>query len=108
MRTNTVKININNSYALRALVALIVTSIGMYIYFVNVAILQTAERQDLDESITDIKSSISQLELQLIDGTKEINKEYALALGFREVEDKVYLERDPSTRLSLLNETSSQ
>lgn len=108
MRTNIVKININNSYAFWALITMIVLVIGLYIYFVNLTILHTAERQHIGESIDDIKSSISQLELELIDGTKEINEEYALSLGFHELKNKTYLERDPSTRLSLLDETKSQ
>lgn len=98
------KLNINQVYILWFLVAGIVALIALYIYFVNVTIFHTAERQELDESITEIKTSISQLELELIDGTREITKDYAYNLGFQEVEEVSYVSRDPSTKLSLLDE----
>jgi hypothetical protein len=73
-----------------------------------VAILHAAERQHLDEEMTNLRTSISQLELELIENTRGITKDYALSLGFSEVSEKVFLERDPSSKLSLLNEIQSQ
>lgn len=79
----------------------IVLSMSLYIYFVNSAIFNTAQRQDVEESVIEIKSSISALELQFIEKTRNVTLDYATTLGFNEVEPQVFVERDSNSRVTL-------
>ncbi|MFT5179834.1 MAG: hypothetical protein ACI9GH_000218 [Candidatus Paceibacteria bacterium] len=83
------------------LIISIVLSMFLYIYFVNAAIFNAAERQHVQESIIEIKSSISALELQFIDKTRNITMEYANSMGFTEIEPLVFVERDSNSRVTL-------
>jgi cell division protein FtsL len=83
------------------LIVSIVLSMSLYIYFVNSAIFSAAERQNVEERIVEIKSSISALELQFIEKTRNVTLEYANTLGFKEVEPKVFVERDSNSRVTL-------
>lgn len=98
-KTKSQTLNINQTTVVWALVAFIVLSIGLYIYFVNVTILQTADRQHIEEIITDTKSQISQLELEFIENNRGVTKEYAESLGFKEASSVVFLTRS-DTRLT--------
>lgn len=82
-----------------ALLATIVFFLGLYVYFVNVTILHTAQRQDLEEVISDTKSKISQLELSFIENNRSVTKDTARELGFTEVASVVFLKRG-DTRLT--------
>lgn len=90
----------NQVAAVWGLSAAIVFCIGLYVYFVNITILQTAERQHVEESITDTKSHISQLELSFIDSNRTITKEYAQSMGFTEIASVAFINRS-DTRLTL-------
>lgn len=101
MKTRAQKFNINQIYMFWTGVALIGVFSFMYIYFINITIFHTAERSNIEESITDIKSQISQLELELIDGTRELTINYAYTLGFNDIDEPTFVKRDHNTRLSL-------
>ena len=98
-RSNT--LHINHTHVFWALVALIATSVFLYGYFVNVTIWHTAERQEVEDSIIEIKTAVSQLELEIIDSNRNLTKEYAYQIGFSPVNELVFVERNNVTRLSL-------
>jgi hypothetical protein len=91
----------NQVYTFWSLVTLIVVAMALYIYFVQTTIFHTAERQQLQEMIIDTKSAISQLELELIEANREVTQEYALALGFVDVANTVFVERNTNSGVSL-------
>lgn len=101
MKTRAQKFNTNQIYMFWGGIALVVIFSFMYIYFVNVTIFHTAERSNIEETITDLKSQISQLELELIDGTRELTLSYAYTLGFNDIKEPTFVKRDHNTRLSL-------
>ena len=87
-----------------ALVSLIILTIFLYIYFVNQAIFHVAERSQIEEQIAETKSTISENELALINKSRALTREYAMNRGFTQVNDVVFVERDPSTRVSFRND----
>lgn len=102
MKTKTLqKFHINQTHIFWACVGIIAMLIFSYIYFVNITIFHTADRSNIEESITDLKSSISQLELELIDETRTVTLEEAYDLGFRDVKSPVFVKRDHNTRLTI-------
>ena len=101
MQTRSKTFQITQFHIFWSLVALIATSIFLYGYLVNVTIWHTAERQEIEDSIVEIKTSISQLELKVIDSSRNLTKEYAYNMGFALVDDLTFVERNNVTRLSL-------
>jgi cell division protein FtsL len=101
MNTATKKININQVQIFWTVLALIVLAIFTYIYFVNVAIFNTANRHHIEEAIVEAKSDISELELEFIDKTRIITRDYAKSEGFSEIDKTVFVKRDPNTRVTL-------
>lgn len=82
---------------------MLITLIGFFIlfyaYFINMTVLNTAKLQTVKEDIVDTRSSISQLEFKLIEGNKNLTKEYASNIGFVDVADTVFVARN-SAKLS--------
>lgn len=98
-RSNTFQIN--HIFTFWSLISLIVVSVFLYGYFVNVTILHTAKRQEVEDSIIDKKTVVSQLELSLIESSRNLTKEYAYDLGFSPVGSLTFIERDIVASLSL-------
>jgi hypothetical protein len=90
-----------NMYIFWALISLIVVSIFMYAYFVNATIFHTAQRQQIEDTLVDTKSKVSQLELALIESNRNVTRSYAHALGFTDTRDLVFVERDSTVSISL-------
>lgn len=101
MNTRAQKLNINQMYVFWACIGIIALLVLMYVYFVNMAIFHTAERTRVEERITDVKSQISQLELELIDETRELTIDYAYTLGFLDVSEPTFVKRDQNIRVTL-------
>ncbi len=98
-KSRSLAVHLNQTAVVWSLLAAIILCIGLYIYFVNATILHTAARQHVAEAITDTKSQISQLELEFIENTRGITKEYAQGLGFTESSSLVFVTR-ADTRLT--------
>lgn len=88
-------------YTFWVLVSLIVVTIAVYAYLVNATIFHTAQRQQIEDSIVESKSVVSQLELALIDANRNVTRAYAHELGFVDAVDLVFVERDSTVSLSL-------
>ena len=95
------RIFISQTQAFWTLVSLIAIFIVSYAYLVNITVLNTAARQHAEEMITETRSAISQLELELIDTNRSLNREYATMMGLSQVEDLVFIERSNTMSLSL-------
>lgn len=96
-RTNTL---FSLNHVFWVLIALIGFSILFYAYLINATVLNTASLQNVEESIVDTRSEISQLEFQLIEENKNFTREYASNLGLVEVSNPVFVARN-SASLSL-------
>lgn len=75
------------------LVLFLVIFSGLYIYFVNGAIINVVERQKIEREIISINSRIGDLESSYISLNKKINLEYAFSAGFVKVEKEKYVYR---------------
>lgn len=100
-RTRAASYNLYHMYAFWTLISLIVVAIVAYAYLVNAAIFHTAQRQQIEDTIVDTKSIVSQLELTLIEANRNVTRSYAHALGFVDTSDLVFVERDSTVSLSL-------
>lgn len=101
MQSRAKTFQINHTHIFWSLIALIAVSVFLYGYLVNITILHTAERQNVEDSIIESKTIISQLELKLIDSNRNLTKEYAYNIGFSPVNKLVFVERNSVTSLSL-------
>jgi hypothetical protein len=79
----------------------VVASVIFYVYFVNQTILNVVLRENLEQSIVEIQSEISELEFNFITEQKELDMQFALANGFNEIETPLYISRDTTQNLSL-------
>lgn len=86
-----------------AFIALIVFS-GLYMYFIGQTVFAAAEREATEERVVELQTHISELELALIEQRRMVTREYAYTQGFVEVDQTVFVKRDPTTRLSLRNQ----
>lgn len=82
-------------------IAGIVFAMLTYVIFVNSAVIQTAEREKLQDKIIALKSDISDLENKIITSERKIDINLAYNSGFEEAEDIVFINRDSVTQLSL-------
>lgn len=79
---------------------LIVFTLGLlYIYFMNFAVLKTAERNLNFKKITEIKREIQGLETQYIKKLEEFDVSYARSIGFVESEPVGYIYRQKSVAI---------
>lgn len=75
---------------------------GLYIYFVNSAIINAVEYQKIGKEITFLNSQISDLESSYLSLNDKINLDYALGSGFVKVTSEKYISRKAfSANLSL-------
>ena len=100
-QTKTLKLPFSQVNFFWVLVSLIAVSILFYAYLVNSTVMNTAARQNAEEMITETRSAISQLELQLIDTNRTLTREYASRIGLSDVDGLVFIERSEGERLSL-------
>lgn len=92
---------ISQTHCFWVLIAVIVSSILFYGYFVHRTVVNTAARQEAEEMITETRSIISQLELELIDTSRGLTMEYASSIGLHSVTDLVFVKRSQGESLSL-------
>jgi hypothetical protein len=68
----------------------------LYVYFMNLAVLKTAERNTNLDKLTKIKRQFQNLEAIYINKMEELNISYAKSLGFVEAEPTDYIYREKS------------
>ncbi len=100
-QTKTKKLPFSQTHCFWFLIITIASSILFYGYFVHKTVVNTAARQEAEEMITETRSVISQLELDLIDTNRNLTIEYATSLGLSMVEDSIFIKRSQGESLSL-------
>lgn len=66
---------------------------GLYLYFVNMTIINVVERQNTEKNIASLNSRISDMESNLLGLNKKINFEYAVSKGFVKIASEKYVPR---------------
>lgn len=79
-----------------AVLLLIFVSI-FYAYFVNQTIRNVAKRENIENEIGTITSNLSDLELQYLSRKNNLTLDYALSIGFKEVNKINYISKGTET-----------
>jgi len=81
--------------------------LGSYGYFVSKSIVNVIIREEIEQDLAKVNSSISSLEYDYIVKKNSINLELAYSLGFKEAPNKKFVARKSllSKRLTLSNES---
>lgn len=66
---------------------------GLYMYFVNGAIVNVVERQKIEKEIVALNSRISELESSYFGLNNQISFNYALSMGFVKMAGEKYVSR---------------
>lgn len=72
-----------------------------YIYFVSASIADVVMRKELSKDINTTELHISELETSYIEAKDGVTEDMAASHGFKENQDRVFVERKPAN-LSLL------
>ena len=78
-------------------ISIAVLLLGAYIFFVNGAIAQIVSARDTQAQISEIGGRIGSLESQLLAAQSQIVLADALARGFTESTDTLYITREPAS-----------
>ncbi|MBL7045091.1 MAG: hypothetical protein ISR98_00615 [Parcubacteria group bacterium] len=103
MKSKALQINIFEKRALTALVVLVFILLGFYGYFISKSIVNVIVREEINNDVVAVSSAISELEFEYIAHKNTINKEYAKAVGFKNISTKTFVARKSFAKLSLEN-----
>ena len=88
---------VSNSYTqksiFRLLVSLIAILFVVYIYLIGSMTFNILARKNLESNVKILGNSVSQLELTYLNKANEIDKSYALSLGYIEQEPGIFVTR---------------
>lgn len=85
----------------RILVCTLFLFILLYGYFVSTSIINVLVRKEVEQSITDVNSRLSELETHYLVLKNQITLEYAYTRGFVDITDKQFTVRAAAAGLSL-------
>ena len=71
--------------------------VGLYFYFINATVRSTVALEGLETRASQLSLAIGSEEFQYINSRNSITIELASSLGFREVNAKNYVSRNPSS-----------
>lgn len=74
-----------------SVLALLILTVGVYAYFVNGAIFNIVERQNVLRELSSLTSSVSELESDYSIVRNTLTQEHARTLGFDEPKKKVFV-----------------
>jgi hypothetical protein len=76
-------------------------ALGLYIFSVNAAIRNTANRQALETEVSQLNSELGTLEFRHIELKNSVSIDMAYEYGFKEVKSAIYVSRTPASALTL-------
>ena len=95
---------VENSYIQKILLRVLVSSLIVlsivYIYLIGSITFNVLARKTLETTSRALSSNISKLELTYLDSANKINKDFALSLGYVEVNNNIFASRG-SARVAL-------
>lgn len=72
----------------------------LYVYSYQVSVTNALEVQSLGDKMANVKSEISEIELEIVEAKRSLEKEDALSQGFVELEDLVFVKKTVQTALN--------
>lgn len=103
MKTVAQKINIYQPSIVKILAAMVILLMFAYLYFVNSTAFAAASYEQLDSQINQTQSKIGQLELNLIQARRSINREMADEFALVSIDESefAFARRNVATRLTI-------
>ena len=101
MKTKTAKLNIFNTKRLCILfLGIIVLALVTYVYSYQLSVSYASSLENLEDKISNVKSEISEVEFEIVENRRSIDKEIAVAQGFVELEEVVFIKKTSKTALN--------
>lgn len=69
----------------------IISMVALYMYTISASVVNVVMHKELQQAITLVQSDITELESEYIAGQYTFNEEKAIALGFVENENKIFI-----------------
>ena len=88
-------------YAVWILAAIIVAGLVSYVYFVQQAVVNVAERNSAENKVAELQSDIGEMEFRYISLKKDVDLAYARSQGFEESSEARYVTRGSGRTLTL-------
>jgi cell division protein FtsI/penicillin-binding protein 2 len=92
------------SILLGLIIALVLAISASYAYFVNQAVLNVVERENLDREIAEMTSRTVRLEREYAKIADVVDREFSYARGYREPEKTTFISRKPLPESVSLNQ----
>ncbi len=81
----------------RVLLASLITLSLVYVYLIGSITFNVLARKNLEKTVRELGSNISELELRYLASTNKIDKNYALSLGFIDMNTNIFASRNAAT-----------
>lgn len=92
---------VQNTHTQRVIFKVLISSLIalslVYVYLIGSITFNVLARKSLETSVRTLGSNISNLELQYLDATNKIDKNYASSLGYVDVHDNIFATRKASS-----------
>ena len=93
--TNDITQNINTQRILfRILVTGSIMLFAVYVYLIGSITFNVIARKSLENTVSSLTSQVNQLELTYLNNVNAINKDYAVSIGFVDVNQNIFASRD--------------
>lgn len=106
MKTTILKINnINKKNIFWILMSFSILFFGSYVYFISQTIVNTASYKVIEKELAVLNSDISELESDYFSLKKSVNLNLAKELGYIEVSDIKFIDKDATSQILSLVKT---
>ena len=102
MRSKTAKLNnIFNTKTFTILcLGMILVSVFVYLYSYQLSVSYASSLQNLEDKIANMKSEISEVEFEIVENKRNIDKSVAVDNGFVSLKEVVFIKKTPKTALN--------
>lgn len=97
------KIKNQNNFITASCVVLLVSGVVAYMYFLSLTVVHVVMRNEVMQSMNQLRSEIAYLETSYIEANHVISSQVATLQGFNKVEDKVFIDLSAEKGLVLRN-----
>jgi TolA-binding protein len=102
-RTRTKVLNLKTKKLCILAISVIFLSLFVYLYSYQLSVSHVARVEETKDKIANVKSSISELEFQIVEGKRKIDKEVAQERGFVELKEVVFVKKSIRTALNAVS-----
>lgn len=90
---NTKAIKFNSHITTSLCVALLVSSVIAYMYFLSLSVVHVVMRKEATQELSQLRSSIADLEASYIEARHQISAKVASVDGFNHNQDKIFISK---------------